>query len=356
MDNSTTKISVLLVDDSPLVRAILRQVLLSAGDFTIVGEAGDGQEAVRLAATLKPQIITMDLAMPLLGGLEAITQIMSNAPTRILVISDPSVVAERNAAFDAITRGALDLVTKPAAWIKSERDQLIQTLHRLAKVPVVFHPRGSYEHRRLKPLPAKPIVINEPEVIVIGASTGGPRVLQEILAKRPTDFPIPIVIVQHLGEDFAQGFIDWLDSTVNISVREAHNNCSFKPGQVLVGIRGHHIALSSTKRIRLQADPPRNGHQPSIDILFESAAEAFGANVVGILLTGMGSDGAFGLNMIHKTGGITIAQNEASCVVFGMPKVAIELGGVNSILSINEINQLLDSLAKSVKPKVGSDL
>ena len=342
-------VSVVVVDDSPLVRSVLRSVLTSAVGCEVVGEAGDGQEAVRLAISLRPQVITMDLAMPRLNGLEAITRIMSEAPTRILVVSDPSASVEAARAFDAVARGALDVMTKPSAWVRREKERLIATVRRLASVPVVFHPRGAFESRRPQPL-ALPAHPKSPGVIVIGASTGGPRALHRLLAGRGADFPIPMVIVQHLGEDFATGFIDWLGTATTLSVREATAARSLTAGQVLVGVRGGHVTLSAAGRIYISDAPARDGHRPAIDTLFESAADVFGGSAVGVLLTGMGSDGAHGLARIRAAGGVTVAQDEASCTVFGMPKVAIELGAAGAVLNLEQIRHFLDVLAGSARP------
>lgn len=321
------EIPVLIADDSSLIRRALRDVLRRDPAIRVVGEARTGDEAVRMACSLRPQVITMDLEMPGMDGLTAIEQIMARAPTRILVVTCVPTYGGKDTTFEALARGALDLLMKPVDWpgTAGMDGRLVRRILELATVPVIPHVRALKKERRLArtgsaPLPSPP----SSRVILIGTSTGGPGVVQGLFDGLPPKLPAPIVLVQHLSEGFTDSFIAWLGRRSNLEVREARPGMKLRPGTVDVVVRGPHMAVDRSGVLREDHSPPRRGHRPSIDVLFESAAENLGSRAIALLLTGMGDDGAAGLEAIRGAGGTTIAQDEETSVVFGMPKAAIE--------------------------------
>lgn len=342
-------IKVLIVDDSPLIRTILTNMLQETPGFQVVGEAVDGEEAVRLTARLRPDVITMDIRMPRLNGLEATRQIMSATPTPIVVVATSIYEAELNIAFNAIAAGALTVVEKPKGLSPADydmvRDQLVTAIRLVADVQLVALWSGERPSARVRRAPAsrerKPPA--RVELIAMAASTGGPGALHQILGALPSDLSIPVVVVQHITPGFAQGFARWLDSVTPLPVAIAANGEPLTPGRVLIAPEGAHLTLSPGKIIRLDQSPPVNGQRPSATRLFESVAQACGASTVGVVLTGMGADGADGLEKLWQAGGHIIAQNEATCVVFGMPQVAIERGVVDQVLGPDEIAAALRS-------------
>lgn len=339
MSAEPDEITVLISDDSRLTRRALRVIFESRSGFRVVGEAGTGNEAIRLAKELGPHLITMDLDMPDGNGLTAIEEIMASCPTRILAITGAPRFDGVDATFGALSRGALELLAKPTAWPASdqETEQIITTARRLATVPVLLHPKAARERRQVERQQVSWKGRTDAALIAIGASTGGPRALRTIFGKLPSSFPRPIVVVQHLAEVFATGFFDWLDSNTALSVVEAVPGTRLKAGCVYVAVRGTHIGVSARGWLEAVHGPPRDGHCPSVDVLFESVAGMFGDRAIGVLLSGMGKDGAAGLRMLADAGGGTMAQDEASSTVYGMPKAAVELDAVKLILSCEDM-------------------
>jgi len=341
-------IRVLVVDDSAVVRQILVSMLETVPGFQVAGQARDGEEAVRLTARLRPDVITMDIRMPRLDGLEAIRQIMSTTPTPIVVVAASVYEPDLNIAFTAIEAGALTVVEKPRGITPeaydAARDQLVTTIRLMADVQVVtLRP-----HRRL-PAQMPPSRASGrdalgmsvgAELIAIAASTGGPGVLRMIFQALPGDLSIPIVTVQHITPGFAQGFARWLDGETALQVRIAANGERVEPGCVLLAPDDTHLTVAPGGIVRLDRSEPVKGQRPSATRLFDSVAQAYGAASIGVVLTGMGDDGADGLENLKRAGGYVIAQNEESCVVFGMPKVAIERGVVNQVLPPDKIAQV----------------
>ncbi|MCL1599752.1 MAG: chemotaxis-specific protein-glutamate methyltransferase CheB [Actinomycetia bacterium] len=325
-----------------MARRALATVFDGCPDLEVVGEASTGREAMEKAQQLEPRLITMDLDMPDGNGLQAIEQIMAFTPTRIMVVTGVPRFDGQDASFEALSRGALELIPKPTAWPATdlERQNIIGLARRLSSVPVLHHTRASREKRR-SARRVRPSLGGGADLVAIGASTGGPGALKAILEELPPGFSEPIVIVQHLTDVFAAGFIEWLGSCTNLVVREALPGTRLEPGSVYVAVRGSHIAISHRGWIEASHQPPRAGHCPSIDVLFESVASAHGPRAVGILLTGMGKDGAAGLRAIRDSGGVTVAQDEASCTVFGMPKAAIELEAATHVVPVREIASTL---------------
>ncbi|MBN1888249.1 MAG: chemotaxis-specific protein-glutamate methyltransferase CheB [Thermoflexales bacterium] len=336
-------IRVLVVDDSPTVREILVLMLQDTPGMQVIGQARDGEEAVRLAARLRPDVITMDIRMPRMNGLEAIRHIMSTTPTPIVVVATSIYEADLNIAFNAIAAGALTVVEKPKGFSPEEfnavRDQLVTTVRLMADVQVVTLRIKDQLPAAAPPAPplGKPRPESSAELIAIGASTGGPGVLRQILSALPPDISIPITVVQHITAGFGQGFAHWLDSTTAIEVKIAQEGERVAAGKALVAPDDGHMAITPGGVIRIERSEPIKGQRPSATRMFESVAASYGRSAVGVILTGMGDDGADGLEKLHEAGAQVLAQDEGSCVVFGMPKVAIERGVVNQVLTPDEI-------------------
>ena len=351
-------IRVLVVDDSQTMRDILISMLHEAPDLQVIGEAHDGVEAVALTASLRPDVITMDIRMPRLNGLEATRQIMSTTPTPIIVVANNIYEADMNIAFNAAAVGALTVVEKPhgldPASYQTIRQQLITTVQLMADVQVVA--LAPSEQALLRPVAsATPALqLTTPcDVIAIAASAGGPGVLREILQNLPADWSIPIVIVQHITRGFAQGFAHWLDSATLLQVALAQAGEALTPGRVLLAPEDRHLTVTPGNIVQLDQTPPLNGVRPSATRLFDSVATVYGSAAVGVILSGMGEDGVDGLQHLHDAGGHVIAQNEESCIVFGMPKVAIERGFADRVLAPNEIIKALLQLDRYRKSLTG---
>ncbi len=332
-------IRVLVADDSELFRELLSRVVAAEPGFEVVAVAADGNAAAALARTLKPDVITMDLNMPDADGFSGIARIMAETPTPILVLT---ANREEAVGFRALSLGALDILEKPQA--DTDLDDygtlLRSRLRLLAGVKVIRHLRGLRERRGSVPPAAM-----RPDLVVIGASLGGPRALATLLRGLPADFPVPIAVVQHIADGFTEGLASWLASESRLRVREARDGDPLRPGRVLLAPTGCHLLVAEGVA-RLSDAPPVDTFKPSVTPLFVSAARAYGPRVCGVMLTGMGRDGAEGLRAIKDAGGPTLAQDEATSAVFGMPRAAIELGAVDRVLSIEEMPRALVELTR----------
>lgn len=335
-------IRILIVDDSPVIREILALMLCAEPDFEVVGEAQDGHEAVQLTAALRPDVITMDLHMPRINGVEATRQIMNTMPTPITIVASEVHEDSANLAAQALAAGALTLVEKPRGISPQDyaviQGQLATAIRLVAGVKLVALSNGAAGVADFVQDKGRP------RLVAMGASTGGPGVLHRILQALPVELNFPIIVVQHITSGFGAGFVRWLDSVTDIEVRLARDNEPVRAGRVLVAPEGHHLTVHSGGVIHLDTSPPVGGVRPSASRLFDSMAEVYQAATVGIVLTGMGTDGAEGLEQLWRVGGYTIAQDEASCVVFGMPKAAIERGVVRQVLTPDEIAAFLTRL------------
>ncbi|NJD91868.1 MAG: chemotaxis-specific protein-glutamate methyltransferase CheB [Geobacter sp.] len=333
-------IRVLLADDSILVRAVLRDTLDASGDITVVGEATNGVEAASLTELLKPDIIIMDIMMPVMGGLEATELIMSRFPTPILILS--STVDERDVklAFSAIKKGALDVMGKPAAAVSAVNPEFVVKL--LDKVRMLSRIRVIHHIQRTRG--PEPIAVPRPaanrSILAIGASTGGPKAVMSIIKTLPKDFKSAVFIVQHISSGFAKGFAHWLDLESAINVRLAETGDKPVCGTALVAPTDCQM-LFENGAVKIVDAPAVNSCRPSIDVFFSSLAAEKGDESVGVLLTGMGKDGAQGLAHLRDQGALTIAQDEKSCAVFGMPKAAIALNAAERILALDAIPDVL---------------
>ncbi|MDH4100374.1 MAG: chemotaxis-specific protein-glutamate methyltransferase CheB [Nitrospirota bacterium] len=339
---------VLVVDDSALVREMISAILTDVPDIEVVGMASNGLEATRMVATCKPDLVTMDLNMPVMDGFEATATIMEETPTPILILSSSIDGDDVINSMKSLAAGALDVMEKPAGGNEWSRNAqaLREKVRLLSRVKVCPHARA--KNQALFSIGAQPETTKPRDysIIGIGVSTGGPGVLRQILKKLPDNFSPGIVIVQHITDGYTQGLAEWLDSECRINVKVAENGELIKAGTAYLAPDKYHIKVSPAGKIRYDDSPALAGHKPAADVLLKSIASTFGPSAVGIILTGMGRDGADGILQIKNAGGHTIAQNQESCVVFGMPKVAIELGGVNRVLSEEGIVKELLTLNK----------
>jgi len=342
--NRVTMINILLADDSMLVRQVLTDLLHQSPDIRVIGCADNGRAAVELTQILKPDLVIMDLVMPVMDGLVAIEEIMAATPTPVLVLSAAVEATEVSRAFNAIRRGALDVMEKPAvndSWALEDFScRLLEKVRLLSGIRVIRHPRrkarvpSATEIRSAGPCP---------NLLAIGASTGGPKAVMSLLKTLTADFPATVFVVQHIADGFADGFATWLDRECAISVRLAVDGAKYGPGEVVVAPGSCHLTVSDG-RIRLKDLPPVNCCRPSIDVFFTSLAQAPCEQVVAVLLTGMGRDGAQGMLRIKERGGTTLVQDEPSCAVFGMPKEAIKLNAVDRILPLDSIPDAIRKL------------
>ena len=342
-------VDVLIADDSPVARDHLRFLLESDPDIRVKAVARDGGEAVELAQRHQPDVITMDVHMPRVDGLSATRQIMSACPTRILIVSASWSPGDTERAFQAMQVGALAVVAKPRGLGHPdghhESDELIRMVKLMAEVRVIGR-RGpsspaAPEVRRSAPPTLVPATVR---AVAIGASTGGPPALRTVLADLPRPFPVPLLIVQHISPGFLPGLASWLGQSADLPVHIAATGDAPLPGHAYLAPDGVHMGVSTGGRIFLSRSEPENGLRPAVSYLFRSAADRFGADCVGVLLTGMGADGAGELKLMCDRGAVTIAQDEATCVVHGMPGEAIRLGGATHVLPVDRIASALGDL------------
>ncbi len=339
-------IHLLIADDSALVRRAYRIIFEADARFAIVGEAENGRQAVTLAVERRPDLVLMDLDMPEMNGLDSIAEIMAVAPTRILVATEFPRFRGLDSTFEALNRGALELIRKPSIFGDGQKreHEIKKLVQSLSTVPVVPHVRNLQLQRQARhPAGSSPQWAGKPSIVVIGASTGGPNVLRKLIAALPGEFPVPVVIVQHLLDDFSEEIIAWLGEDSALTVVKAEPGTRLERGKVLVGVKKPHVVVSTLGIIGHATEPARNGLCPSVDVLFESTATSYGARAIGVLLTGMGRDGAMGLKALRRAGAMTIAQSESSCTVFGMPKAAIELEAARKIVDAKDLaGELID--------------
>lgn len=334
-------IKVLIVEDSPTVRRLLRAIIESDSRMTIIGEAANGEEAVSACRRLRPDIISMDIAMPKMDGIEATRIIMAETPCPIVIATASLERREEELRQAGIDAGALAVLPKPCDLPGNDpaADELLRQLRVMAGVRVV-------RRRQSPPTTSQAEAIHREytwggrtpvHILAIGASTGGPPALQLILKELPADFPVPIVVVQHISIGFVKGFVSWLDETLQVNAKIAEGGETLVPGTVYVAPDEKHLRVFKGGRITLGDDRAIGGHRPAVNALFESVATAYADSAAAALLTGMGKDGATGLKAIRNAGGRTLVQDEATCVVFGMPKEAILAGAAEQIAPIERV-------------------
>jgi two-component system, chemotaxis family, protein-glutamate methylesterase/glutaminase len=342
------KIRVLIVEDSPLICKILSKILNSDDSLEVVGIANDGKKAVEYAMSLKPDIITMDINLPVINGFEATKKIMAYVPTPILIVSSSLYTVEMNLAFKAISLGALDVVEKGPMETQDNIDKfgrmIIEKVKLLSKVRVITHPEARIENIGLRPGNVMQDLKGN-KVVGIVSSTGGPKALLDVLTGITEEMNFPIVIVQHIVPGFTAGLIDWLQSESHKNISMATNGAIIQPGNVYIAPENFHMQIFTQGRIHLIDSPPYKNHKPSGNLLLKSLAESYGPSAIGVILTGMGSDGCEGLLEIKKKGGRTIAQDEATSIVYGMPKVAFETGAAEFVYPLDRIGKEIINLA-----------
>ena len=350
-------IRLLVVEDSPSVREFLVYLFASDQEIQVIATASNGEEALDAVKTRKPDVITMDLHMPRMDGYAATRAIMENYPTPIVVVTDSTVSDEMSTTLSALEAGALAVMKRPTGighpGHAATARELIQTVKLMSEIKVVKRwakPKAPAAPAPDTLQPEPPSVAPTPRkhfrLVAIGSSTGGPLVLQQILSHLPKDFPIPIIIVQHIAQGFTEGFVQWLAESSKFAVALAANGIVMMPAHAYIVPNGFQADVDAYARITLKKDAAENGHCPSVSALFRSVANAYGAYAVGILLTGMGKDGAAELGLMHDRGALTIAQDKESSVVHGMPGAAIALGAATHVLGPDKIISVLTGLAK----------
>lgn len=333
-------IRVLVVEDSPLMCKVLTNILNPDPHILVAGIANNGQEAVEIVPRLKPDIITMDIHMPVMDGYEATKRIMAFNPTPILVVSSSVFKVGMEKVFKSISYGALDIIDKSELEIAGNEksgEVLIQKIKFLSGVKVIHHPLAKLQKERPRVDLEVPRKKFSDKIVAIVASTGGPQALLEILKRFPKDFPCGIVIVQHITNGFVEGLVDWLDNECQLTVKIGKDSEEIRPGVAYIAPDSFQMRVEEGGKIGLSDEPAYEGHRPSGDVLLESVARAYGERVVATILTGMGRDGAMGMKAIKQLSGRTIAQDEGSCVVFGMPKAAIEMDVIDKISPLGKI-------------------
>ena len=325
---------ILIVDDSAVIRSILKQILENDKSITIVGEASNGKKAVDMAEELNPDLIIMDLNMPVLNGIEATQQIMKKSPTPILIFSGE---VDAHSGFDAIQKGAVEILKKPDFHDINEPEFVNSFIQRIKELEKVHSATTKKKYSAQKACEDDNASY---KICLIGASTGGPVAIKKILTDLPADFPLGIAIVQHLEKGFEEGYTEWLNDQSKLTVRLAKINDMPKPGEVIVSPVDVHLVLNGNS-FTYNDGPPVLNQKPSVDILFKSAAKSYGNKVLAVLLTGMGKDGGEGCVAIKEKCGFTVVQDEETSTIFGMPQAAIELGGASVVLPLNEIAEFL---------------
>jgi two-component system chemotaxis response regulator CheB len=338
------RIRVVIVDDSSICRAALRVALSSDPEVDVVGEARDGVEATSLIRELKPNLITLDLFMPRMGGLEVIEWVMKNLPTPILVVTDRPRVDGVDMTFESLARGALELLPKATAWQPGSREAkaLVDRVKAVARSasPEARRPASAPTTTRSRHRPPS----WSPSVVALGASTGGPNALARVLKDLRTLNAPPIVLVQHMDALFHESFAIWLKKQCGLPVNVASDGAQLKAGEVLVAPPGGDMMVTSANKVKVIPGRPGALHVPSVDTLFHSVADVFGSTGVGVLLTGMGADGAQGLKSMFDRGALTFAQDRESSVIYGMPAAAVDLKAVEEVLPLNSVAGRLNEL------------
>lgn len=338
------KIKVLVVDDSTLIRKILCSMIESDERFELIGCVNDGKKAVELCLKLKPDVISMDVNMPDTDGIEATRQIMSQQPTPIVIVSGFYNTTEVELAIKVLEAGAVYIMEKPFSPghpnFETSRKNYLNTLKLMSEIKVVRRKSKTVQtENQCATLNTDTILpaASEYEILVIGASAGGPESARKLLENIDKDLPIPVILVQHIDPHFADGFVQWLNSYSNLKVMIASDNMLLENGIVIMPPGNSNIIIKPNKTIGLITEKNQNEPVPSVNKLFESAATVFDKKTIAVLLSGMGKDGAEMMKKLHKSGALTYAQDEKTCLVFGMPFEAIKLKAVTKVLNPSEI-------------------
>jgi len=353
-------IKVLITEDSPVIRGYLKHILGSDPDIEVVGMAQDGEEAIKMVQVHQPDVVTMDIHMPKMDGFEATRKIMETHPVPIVIVSASWNPEEVDKTFRTMEAGAVAALEKPRGMGHPNANrsikELVQTVKLMSEVKVV---RRWAKNRHLKSelsVPAQAVVPtvktdSDIRMVAIGASTGGPLVLQTILSNLPKDFPVPILIVQHIATGFLAGLKDWLGRNSSLAVGIAENKEMAQSGHAYLAPDGFQMGIDRYGRVELNKDAPQFSLCPSVSYLFQNVIESYGHKAVCVLCTGMGRDGAEEMKVIRSKGGITIAQDKETSIVHGMPGEAIKLGGATFVLPSHQIAEKLVQLAMKAEPE-----
>jgi two-component system, chemotaxis family, protein-glutamate methylesterase/glutaminase len=344
-------IKVLVVDDSPTARFILSELINTAPDMQVVGEADNSSKVLPMVKTLEPNVILMDLFMPSVNGIETTKEIMSNKPTPIVIISGglSDIKLDQSTTIQALRHGALAVIKKPQNIMEAEKSDeaktILDTVRNMSSVRVIKH----YKSQEISKSPGNADLSSdytgEAKVLAIAVSTGGPGTLLTLFKNLPADFPIPIVVVQHITNQFLEPLVAWLGANSKLRASIAQEGQLALKGNIYFAPIGKHLILNKSGRFVL-LDSPKTLHMPSANFLFESVARVYGKNAIGVQLTGMGDDGVQGLKAMYEQYAYTIAQDETSSIVYGMPKAALEAGAVRQVAALDDIAGLLEKLVQ----------
>lgn len=326
-------IRVLVVDDSALIRRILRDMISAEADIEVVGSASDGEQGARMVEQLRPDVVTMDVEMPNLSGLEALKRIMSRTPVPVIMVSSLTFGGAHE-TIEALHSGAFDFVCKPnngsPAAIRTVREDLLAKIRHARGARVSSH---AAHPPRAVPTPRDA----SDRIVLIASSTGGPRALTAVFETLPKNFPAPIVIVQHMPATFTASLAKRLDQIGTVPCCESETGMTVQPGRAIIARGGEHLVFDANGRLALSHEPPVHGVRPAADLLFCTAAERFGARCLGVVLTGMGRDGASGAQAIKRAGGFVIVESEETCAVYGMPKSVVQANAADVQAPIGSI-------------------
>ena len=349
-------VRVMLVEDSLVVRELLRHIVSRDARLRIVAAVASGEEALGMIEVVRPDVISMDIRLPGIDGLETTRRIMAERPTPIVVVADAVEDASLRISMNALRAGALSVVEKPVATTHAGyegiADEICTQLRIMAQVPVIRRrPIGAeWSSRATAPRAGAALSGQAPTVLGIAASTGGPPALARVLGALPADFPLPVLVVQHMGAAFMDGFAAWLDTVVPLPVSVARDGERAEAGRVYVAPGDRHLELSARGALRVLDSAPVSGQRPAATVLFRSIARQCGPAGIGVLLTGMGEDGALGLLDMHRAGAATVAEHESSAVVYGMPAAAVRLGAARSVLPLDRVAAEILRLAEPGRP------
>jgi len=349
-------IRVLVVDDSAFMRHTITTKLLNEADITIADVARDGFEAVRKVESLRPDVVTMDVEMPRMDGLAALEQIMRTNPCAVIMLSSTTIEGAAT-TIRALELGAVDFVAKPSGSVSIDiskvREELLSKVRHAARTPLS---RLRPFVNRHKVIPSKGPSLHGParcqKIIVVGSSTGGPKALYEVVPSLPSDMPATMLIIQHMPAGFTKSLAERLNELSQIAVKEAEDGEPLRHGMALMAPGDFHLLVTSAGRVRLDRGPRVHGVRPSVDVTMESLAKFTGAKCLGVVLTGMGTDGTYGARLLRQAGGTVIAEDESTCVVYGMPRSVVETGNADMIVPLPQVSE---SIASWVRDRTRND-
>lgn len=343
------RIRLLVIDDSPTKRDMIVKIINSHPDMMVISQAINGLEGVEKNKQMHPDVIIMDIKMPVMDGLAATRKIMETSPVPILIVSStgkPQVMG----TLDALSVGAIDFIA-----VREDMEKLKEELYRKIKIAAETRVTKLISHlpKKISTMSTSTFSSSKYKVVAIGVSTGGPTALLEVLKDLPRNFPLPVVIVQHMIAGFTEGLAEWLNNLCEIVVKEAKAGERLAPGVAFIAPGGYNLTINSIGMVILKEIPEHSIYQPSVDEMMKSVSKVFQEKIIGVILTGMGKDGAEGMKEIKKWGGYTIAQDESTSIVWGMPKVAIDLNCIDRILKLSDIGvEIINICGANIKSKV----